>query len=303
MTRLQTGGPWRIGRLAQVVTLVAALLMLGLVNIAIAQNGAPTEAQTYPKQIATTVSDYAMVLPEAARQALAARLEGLRAETGVQMAVVTLNGIPGGEAQLESYATGLFNAWGIGRADRNDGILLLYSAPESAVRLELGRAYGQGYDVLAQDIVSRVLVPAFLDGRPTDALTQGTAEVIDRIALPFAAGRAADAPRRGAEGWMKFAVPALMVMAFAAIALRKRRGGGGAQTCPQCGTNLAPDTGPILSNGRSHLASCPNCGWAGPMPLPLGRHERPDPVDRTRGDREGGFGGGSSSGGGASGRW
>jgi len=282
--------------------LVMALVVLGWAAVAGAQTEPQAEQQTYPKRVHRFISDFAMVIPEKDEQALVARLEKLRSETGVEMAVVSLNGIPGGEAQLETYATGLFNAWGIGDGERNNGVLLLFSPRDRAVRLELGRAYGQGYDVLAQDIVSRALVPAFRDSRYREGVADGIGLVRNEIALPFSGGGLRE-PSKSPASWMSYGVPAVMVMAFGAIILRKRRGKTGPQVwpqvCPQCGTPLG---GNGLSLPQKTQATCTNCGWRGSV-MEASRHERPDPVGNRRADAEGGSGGGSSSGGGASGRW
>lgn len=279
------------------------ILLLALTWAATALAQAPA---TYPAPISRTVSDFAGILPPAQRDGLMMRLDRLRTDVGVEMAIVTTDGIPGGPSQLESYATGLFNAWGIGEADRNDGILLLVSPADRAVRLELGRAYGQGYDVLAQDIVSRVLVPALREGQVAGAVTTAVAEIIDRVALPQSEGRA-PAPAGQENGWMRYAVPAVMVLGFAGIVFGRRRGRRGAANCPQCGALLGAATGPGTTGGQ---AACPQCGWVGAMSLPTqGIHDRSNSLEaqerdrRSGGGRDGGFGGGSSSGGGASGRW
>src|SRR5690606_18788505 len=88
---------------------------------------------------------------------------------------------------IEAFATGLFNAWGIGDASRNDGILVLVATNEREMRLELGAAYDQGYDVLAQDIVSRFFLPDIRDGDPARGIVGGSGEVMARIARRHAA--------------------------------------------------------------------------------------------------------------------
>ena len=298
---------------------------LGLVLMALLLPPRPAHAQTpppaFPKQIGAAISDFAMIIPEDRKRQLERRLEEVRATTGVQVAVVTLSGIPGGEAQLETYATGLFNAWGIGRKDRNDGILLLMSPLDRAARLELGRAYGQGYDVLAQDIVSRVLVPGLRDGQVADATDSAVAEISNRVALPFSEGRAPDAGekagRRIGGGLLPYAVPAVLALGFAAIAFRRKKRRKAGQPCPRCGTPLAiladpagrvsADAGPAGAGRASRHVTCPQCHWSAENPdhssLQRGDARRGRDDDRNRGGDGGGFGGGSSSGGGASGRW
>lgn len=87
----------------------------------------PVWAQVYPDYDRTTITDRADLLTDAQETALAVRLEGLRRDTGIEFAVLTLKSqAPYSAAQsLEDFATGLFNHWGIGNASRNDGILVL----------------------------------------------------------------------------------------------------------------------------------------------------------------------------------
>ena len=74
------------------------------------------QAQDYPAHVGT-VNDFAAVLAPAEHDDLERRLAELERATSAEVAVVTmptLNGRP-----LEEYATGLFNAWGIGKQDRD----------------------------------------------------------------------------------------------------------------------------------------------------------------------------------------
>jgi len=72
--------------------------------------------QTYPTYENTTVNDYAHVIPSDIEATIAAQLSALKAETGVEMTLLTLESKrPYAPNQsLEEFATGLFNNWGIG---------------------------------------------------------------------------------------------------------------------------------------------------------------------------------------------
>lgn len=256
--------------------LAAVLLVLGL--------ALPLQAQDLPAPASTTVNDFAALLTPADAAALDRALSDLDRQTGVQGTVVTLDSSHG--AGLEDFATRLFNRWGVGRADRNDGFMLLVLARDRAARIELGAGYPGDADILAQDIMRGTMLPAFRDGRMSQGIREGTLAVIAQIALPQAQGRGIEAPRRS---WLARLFPFLF---------------GGAWTLILAGMGWR-----LWRRNR-----CPQCGWSETRLAPLGtrsfygpagallRQER-NPAFRASRPGSSGFGGGTSRGGGASGRW
>ena len=81
-------------------------------------------AQSYPEYQSSTVNDVADLLDPPEEAALSERLTELERETGVEMTVLTLSSQSGfaPDQTLEQFATGLFNHWGIGKAERDDGV-------------------------------------------------------------------------------------------------------------------------------------------------------------------------------------
>lgn len=87
----------------------------------------PAIAQGTPDVVEPTeqfyVADYADVIDEATERIIFEESAKLCAETGAQVVVVTVDFI--GESTIEEYARALFNKWGIGDKDKNNGVLLL----------------------------------------------------------------------------------------------------------------------------------------------------------------------------------
>ena len=87
----------------------------------------PAIAQGAPDVVEPTeqfyVADYAYVIDEATEQLIVEESAKLCDETGAQVVVVTVDFI--GESTIEEYARTLFNKWGIGDKDKNNGVLLL----------------------------------------------------------------------------------------------------------------------------------------------------------------------------------
>lgn len=263
-------------------------------------------AQSYPDYSSTTVNDFADLLGTADETTLSTQLDALRQETGVEMTVLTLatqdRYAPG--RSLESFATGLFNHWGIGDATRNDGVLVLILRDDRAMRVELGRAYGRNWDGVAQEIVDSRFLPAFTQGDYPRGIMDGSAAIIDRIVRPHLAGQAA--PETGSGGLPVFdLVVGLVVIGAVLLALRRFFADALVRfrACPQCGRKgglrqtrevVVPATRSMQGSGRLHL-HCSLCGFAETSSYTIARLAEPSSNN--------GFGGGSSGGGGASGRW
>lgn len=270
-------------------------LLLGLCGTA--------QAEPWPAPGELEVNDFAGLLPREAAARIRAELSDLRARTGIEAVLVTLPTRADYDPapSLEAFATRLFNGWGIGDATRNDGILILILAEDREMRIELGAGYSPEYDIPAQDVIDRVMLPAFREGRMAEGIEAGVGAVITKIAERHAAGLApAPAPRSWA-GALPFA---LFAGAAAFLVLRGRvwRLGGRLARCPSCGhrgilrDEVVEEAATATASGRGlRRQSCPACGW---------RESRPYAIAaRGPGGSGGGFGGGRSSGGGASGRW
>lgn len=87
----------------------------------------PAIAQGAPDVVEPTeqfyVADYADVIDEATERLIVEKAAKLCEENGAQVVVVTVDFI--GESTIEEYARALFNKWGIGDKDKNNGVLLL----------------------------------------------------------------------------------------------------------------------------------------------------------------------------------
>ena len=82
------------------------------------------------------VYDGASVLSEETEQYILTHSVELERKTGAQIVVVTVPTLDG--RALEEYATDLFRQWGIGDAEKNNGLLLLCSVGDRQFRVEVG---------------------------------------------------------------------------------------------------------------------------------------------------------------------
>jgi len=123
---------------------------------------ASAEAQTFPEPLSDTLSDFADVLDATEEGRITRLLADTRTATGVQMVVVTvpdLDSTGGAGMTIDAYGKALFNAWGVGGADRNDGILLLLDTTSREARIALGAGYDPVYDGRAARVLSTASCP------------------------------------------------------------------------------------------------------------------------------------------------
>lgn len=280
-------------------------------------------AQTLPEPLSDTVSDFANVLDATDEGRISRLLSDTRAATGVQMVVVTVPGLAaqgGAGMKLEDYGKDLFNAWGVGGADRNDGIMLLLDTEAREARIALGAGYDPVYDGRAARVLSTAVLPELREGRMAGGIEAGVVSARDRLITPFLAGQPVSvtdgfADEGGAAGGSILAGLAAVAGVAGFGFWRSRRT---KRTCPNCGALtlernreiIDPPTRTSSGLGMQHL-TCSACGFIDRMSYPVryssreARDSRSFDRNRSGGSGGGGsgFGGGRSSGGGASGKW
>lgn len=85
---------------------------------------------------ATFLRDDAGILTREQRESLETALREIEEQTTAEVAVVTIADLGG--RSIEGYALDLFNRLGIGKKDRDNGVLILFSVRERKVRIEVG---------------------------------------------------------------------------------------------------------------------------------------------------------------------
>lgn len=296
--------PMRAGRSPAWARRIARIVAAAWLLMAVAP--AMAVAASVPAPGDLFVNDLADVLTPADEDRLRDELAALKDETGVEMTVLTIRARDdfGDAPSIEALAGRVFDAWGVGDAERNDGILVLVAAEDREMRLQLGAAYDQDYDVLAQDIIDRYFLPDFRDGDLARGIVAGTGETIARIARRHVAGLPAAAlPARPGRfpPWLPFVV----IVAFGGAMVFRRRIADWSyrwRRCPTCGRRGLHRGREVFAEGTEGVAgrgvvrtACRNCDF---------REEHTfRPARAGRAGKGGGFGGGRSSGGGATGSW
>lgn len=122
------------------------------------------------------VVDSANILSPATESEVGALLAALEAKTSDQLVVVTVPGL-GGET-IEAYSMRLGNGWGVGRADLDNGVLLIVAPIERKTRIAVGTGLeGLLTDARAAEIVEQ-LVARFRHGGYDEGVSVGVGEII-----------------------------------------------------------------------------------------------------------------------------
>jgi uncharacterized protein len=108
----------------------------------------------------TLLVDKADMLDEKQEKELLKTLKKHQKKTKQVFVVVTIESLEG--AELEPYATQLFNTWGIGDKERNDGLLILVAKNERKMRIEVGRGLENRLtNDFCADVINKDMTPNF----------------------------------------------------------------------------------------------------------------------------------------------
>ena len=138
----------------------------------------------YPKPEDEYINDFAEILSEADDEMIYKLLKDLEYQTGIEMVVVTIHSIRNyrtNDTTIESFATNLFNTWGVGHKKENNGVLILMAVKDRKCRIELGKGYGRQYDSRMKTVIDEKMIPFFKASQYSRGLYEGTRGVIENI--------------------------------------------------------------------------------------------------------------------------
>src|SRR5688572_20945304 len=171
--RMSDGVRARVRRRRSVIALGALILLT------VAAVGAePLTSIPNPRtRDGTWVTDTSGILRADTIAALNATISEFERTNGVEMAVVVIKSLDG--ESIEEIAAELFDLWNIGKKDKDDGLLLLWSTGDRRVRVEVG--YGlEGVlpDGKVGAILDTYVMPKFRSGEFDAGLLAGVDAVL-----------------------------------------------------------------------------------------------------------------------------
>jgi len=284
---------------------------------------------TYP-DYSSFVNDYAGVLDSNWKGSIENICTAVEEQTGAEIAVAVVDNLQG--ITVEEYAVELFEKWGIGKADTDNGVLLLVSISDRKLRIEVGYGLeGAITDLEAGNIVDNVIVPRFKESNYGQGIYNGVSEIANQIYEEYNISSTLEtAPVSKTAGFTNFldsifdlssdracffcCIPIFLIGALVSgiKSLFRRK-------CPKC-RKLKLQIKQTVIQAATYTAAgtmleernCTNCDYHDQKTVTIPKKTRSSSGGfigggfgggGSSGGGFGGFGGGSSGGGGASGGW
>ncbi len=147
------------------------LLIVFIINIF----NVKTFSLNYPKAVGY-VNDFAKVMTVGEQKILEAILSNYESKSTIEIVVVTITSLNG--QNIEKYTLGLANEWGVGKEDKDNGIIILNVIEEKKWRIEVGYGLKEYMtDTYGTTLGDEFLTPLLKQGKYFEAY-KGTVEKI-----------------------------------------------------------------------------------------------------------------------------
>jgi len=134
---------------------------------------------SFPKPIGI-INDYGRVFTESQRNELSKILYDYDIETTRQIVVVTIDSIKPYN-DIQKYATDLGQTWGVGTAEKNNGLTIVVC---NTCR-QIGIATGTGTELIlteeiCKEVIDQTIIPDFKSGEFYNGIKKGVTELIEK---------------------------------------------------------------------------------------------------------------------------
>lgn len=171
--------------------------------------------------VETSVYDNAKMMSGIEAKSLEQKLLKYNDTTSTQVVVVTVNSLEGNDVAI--YATELAHKWGIGQADKDNGILILVAKEDKKITIRTG--YGIEHkltDALSRRIIERDISPEFKQGNFYGGLDKGTNSIFQVMN-----GEYEGSPQNQESGGIPIFLILFLVFILLLVLSRRNKGNGG----------------------------------------------------------------------------
>ncbi len=135
--------------------------------------GVPDKPQNF-------VNDYTETLSGGDRSSLESKVSNFEKVTGNEIAVAIIPSLDGDT--IENVAQNIFAKWGIGKKDKNNGVLILVAIAERKTRIHTGYGVeGDLTDLETSYIQSEIMTPAFREGNYYVGINGAVDKIIEAL--------------------------------------------------------------------------------------------------------------------------
>lgn len=175
--------------------------------------------------LAGHVNDHANMLAPGTIAELEAVLKAHEDSTSNQVAVLIIPSLAG--EVLEEYSIKVVETWKLGRADKDNGVLLLIARDDRKVRIEVGNGLeGDLPDITCGRIIRHEIVPRFKEGNYETGVRNGVHAMLAAIRGAYVATEEADEGPPWQVRLIGFGVFAIVVGTFTFVSVVTGGGGG-----------------------------------------------------------------------------
>lgn len=177
-----------------------------------------------PPSFSAPVVDQAGVVADSAEQAIDRQLIDYQTRSGNQIAVAVVKTT--GSKSIEDYGIDLARAWGVGKAGKDNGVLLLIAFYDHKLRIDVGRGLeGTLTDLQSGRIIREQITPRLKNEDVAGAIEAGTTAIREALGDPQA-NTPAPAPETARPSGHRRGPSLLPLLIFGAFGLLSFAGGG-----------------------------------------------------------------------------
>lgn len=130
------------------------------------------------------INDYINLVDDKTKENIISIGKELEDKTGAQSVIVIVDTI--GNDTIQNYANKLFRSWGIGEADKDNGLLILVALDDRSYRVEVGRGLeGVIPDLLSNRVMENMATPHFKNNDYSTGLLNSYSYFADLIAEEY----------------------------------------------------------------------------------------------------------------------
>lgn len=170
---------WQRQQWLKLGLILGVFCLLGLTfnpgSFALTVNDVPNPRQTEN----TWISDRAELLSPPVERQLNQQMSQLAARTTAELAIATVPNVPPPQ-EPRAFALELFNHWGIGKRDKNNGVLLFVAKDNRQVEIITGKGLTNILPNAAiSTLIREQIIPPFRQGNYETGIVQGTGAIAE----------------------------------------------------------------------------------------------------------------------------